>query len=1406
MRRKFDRGLIAGIGLLTALVLVNGVLSYRNVRQLNVDARQVAHTHEVLDALSGVRADGEGLEARQRTYLVVGDADARRRLDEALRATDETVARVRRLTADNPGQQARVRTLQDRFQAAKAGLTRTADVRQAQGFDAAREVVLTGATRKALDDVAATVDEMAGEERTRLEERLQANERTYTLSVVGALLAAVFGLLAVGAFVRLLERHLRSRDRAAETVHREREVLRTTLGSIGDAVIATDTEGRVTFLNPVANGLTGWSAEDARGKPLEEVFRIVNETTREAVENPALRALKEGVIVGLANHTVLVAKDGAERPIDDSAAPIRGRGAEVTGAVLVFRDVAERRLAEDRLRASEARKAAVLHASLDAIITIDSKGKVVEFNPAAEELFGYAQAEAVGRDMGELIVPDSMRESHRQGMARYLATGVGRVLDRRLEMPARRKDGSEIVVELAITRLAGGDRPLFTGFARDITARRRAEAALAERTRLVALRADVSTALASTDATATALRRCCEALVSHLDVAFARIWTLDEAEQILELRASAGLYTHLDGPHGRVPVGQFKIGRIARTGQPHLTNSVQDDPNVSDPAWARREEMVAFAGYPLAVEGRVVGVAAMFARRPLSEAALTDLSSLAEGMGQYLDRRRAEERVRRQAELLRVTLSSIGDAVLTTDASGRVNFLNGVAQDLTGWSHEAAEGQSVEAVFNIVNEQTGEAVESPVAKVLRDGVVVGLANHTLLIARDGTRRPIDDSGAPIRAGDEMVGVVLVFWDVSERRRAEEERQLLASIVENSPDYIGVADAEGKPVYVNRAGMALVGLDDLAQVRRSALPDYFFPEQWAFLAEVVLPTTQRDGRWSGELTFQHFKTGAAIPVLSAVFRVDDPATGKPINLATVTRDITERKRAEEQLRENERRLRFVMDSMPQKIFTATPDGDVDYFNPQWSRFTGLSFEQIRDWGWTQFIHPDDVAENVRVWKHAVATGEPFQFEHRFRSADGEYRWHLSRAVALTDDGGRVLMWVGSNTDIHEQRQTANELRRLAADLSEADRRKDEFLATLAHELRNPLAPIRNGLQVMRRAGGDSQAVARVRDMMERQLGQMVRLVDDLLDVSRITRGKLELRKEQVELAAVLGSAVETSRPLIEAAGHRFTVTLPPAPVYLDADLTRLAQVVSNLLTNSAKYTERGGRIRLTAERQGDEAVVTVEDTGVGIPADMLPKVFEMFTQVDRSLEKAQGGLGIGLTLVKRLVGMHGGTVEARSEGYGKGSEFVVRLPVAAAVPAEETVRREDAGAGGESVKRRILVVDDNEDSANSLSLLLRLMGSEVRTAHDGLAAVAEAAAFQPDVILLDIGMPKLNGYEACRRIREGPGGKRFVIVACTGWGQDEDRRRSKEAGFDFHMVKPVDAAELEKLLAGVPPRT
>lgn len=688
-----------------------------------------------------------------------------------------------------------------------------------------------------------------------------------------------------------------------------------------------------------------------------------------------------------------------------------------------------------------------------------------------------------------------------------------------------------------------------------------------------------------------------------------------------------------------------------------------------------------------------------------------------------------------------------------------------------------------------------------------------------------------------------------------------------------------------------------------------------------------------------------------------------ATGEVVGAINLVVDITDRKIVEEVLQRSGEHFRQLADALPNIVWTARPDGRLDYCNERWYEFTGVERHREHEDAMASIMHSDDQARATAAWREAIRTGTPFQCEFRCQQAAGGYRWFLGRAVPVRDEYDNVVRWFGTCTDIDDTKR-AEETTRFLADASaaladvddyertlervvslavpffadwsavdvltpegtlrrvavkhsdperaplayeimvryppsptnpvgayavlrtgepnfvaestdemvaryakddehlrmmrglgirsyigvpirarsmravltfvmaqsgrryrrgdlhaaqdladraaiaidnaslvralrEADRRKDEFLAMLAHELRNPLAPVRHAVQILRAKGPPAPDLQWAQDIIDRQVKVMSRLVDDLLDVSRITRGKIELRRERVALATVLGTAVEASRPTMETWGHELTVVLPPEPVYLDADVPRLAQVLTNLLDNAAKYTEHGGRIRLEAQRENGQVVIRVRDTGIGIPSEMLAQVFEMFTQLDRSLERSRGGLGIGLTLVKRLIELHGGTVEAHSNGPGQGSEFVIRLPVAESEDSESPTSMGNETPSASS-GLRILVVDDNRDAGDSLSTLLRLRGHDVRTAYDGVDALGEASVFHPDVMLIDIGLPRLHGCDVARRMRAERGSD-VLLIAVTGWGQAEDRERSRDAGFDHHLTKPVELDALETLI-------
>lgn len=511
----------------------------------------------------------------------------------------------------------------------------------------------------------------------------------------------------------------------------------------------------------------------------------------------------------------------------------------------------------------------------------------------------------------------------------------------------------------------------------------------------------------------------------------------------------------------------------------------------------------------------------------------------------------------------------------------------------------------------------------------------------------------------------------------------------------------------------------------------------------------------------------------------------------MNSTSATIDVAVQ-RAEEALRDREERYRTLFDAMDEgyciiEVLFDAQQQPVDYrfieVNGSFERQAGM--HDVVGKRMLEFV-PSIESHWLQNYGKVAFTGEGIRFSGEYKGLHRYFDVYAFRANGWPERHVAVLF-----ADVTQRTLAEKALR-------EADRRKDEFLAMLAHELRNPLAAIRNATQIVLRNEGDVQTSRAASQILDRQVGHMIRQVDDLLDVSRISRGKIELRKDRTELAQIISHAVETIRPLCENLRHELSMTLPPQPIYLVGDSIRLAQVVGNLLNNACKFTDRGGRIWLTVDEEGDQAVIRVRDTGIGLAQDQLSRIFELFAQVDNSLERARDGLGLGLTLVKKLVEMHDGTVAATSSGPGLGSEFVVRLPLLREAPP--AAPQEPSGVKPQAtVPRRILVVDDNRDSANSLAMLLKLLGHTVDTAHDGLEAVERAATFRADVILLDIGMPRLNGYEAARRIRQQRQ-KGLRLVALTGWGQEEDRQRSEEAGFDAHLVKPVDLAALTKLLA------
>jgi PAS domain S-box-containing protein len=889
-------------------------------------------------------------------------------------------------------------------------------------------------------------------------------------------------------------------------------------------------------------------------------------------------------------------------------------------------------------------------------------------------------------------------------------------------------------------------------------------------------------------------------------------------------------------------------------------------------------------------------------------------------------------------EWLRVTLASIGDAVITTDPHGRVTFLNAVAETLTGWTQEQAVSRSLEQIFHIVNQDTREEVENPALRALREGVIVGLANHTILIARDGSERNIDDSAAPIRnAEGKVAGAVLVFRDITERYKQEATiRQSLdyaSNILSTLRHGFLVLDSDLRVISANRAFYRhfQVASEETEGklVYELGNGQWDIPQLRQFLEE-ILPQNH---------SIEDFEVEHDFPGIGKKFmtvnarRVHKPGNHSQLILMVIE-DVTERKLAQKDLRESEQRYRSVVDQVEEyAIFTADLKGYATTWNEGVKRILGFDEHEFIGVDITKAIFtPEDVASGYPELEMAIAaekgvadntrwmmrkSGERFYaqgvttaqkdehgnvigFSKVFRDGtekklledelrDSEMRYRrlfeaakdgvlivdahtrkiidanafMSGLTGLERDNllGRELYEIGMFRDVEENKEAFAELqrtgymrhehlpiqnqrgerrevefianiyhedhklvaqcnirdisqrvameKRLAAQAEQIageSRRKDEFLAMLSHELRNPLAPIRSAVHLMRtRERGSEDAIQQqAREIIERQVANLTKIVSDLLEVSRVVSGRIRLNLQIVDVNQVVTHAVQTVTPLLEERKHELILNLCPDAVWSSADATRLEEVFINLLNNAAKYTPDGGRIEVWCEQPHGTgyAQFRVRDNGVGIDEKLLPHIFDLFTQADRSLARSAGGLGIGLSLAHRLVDLHGGSIEARSppEGADTGSEFIVKLAVAPAPAEVVQPEASEQAAGGAGM--RVLVVDDNIDLVIMLTTSLRHRGYSVQSAYTGPDGLKVAQQWRPDVVILDIGLPGLDGYEVARRLRAEQSTSDARIIALTGYGRDADVELAREAGFDAHLVKPYEFNELERLMIPV----
>lgn len=629
----------------------------------------------------------------------------------------------------------------------------------------------------------------------------------------------------------------------------------------------------------------------------------------------------------------------------------------------------------------------------------------------------------------------------------------------------------------------------------------------------------------------------------------------------------------------------------------------------------------------------------------------------------------------------------------------------------------------------------------------------------------------------------------------------------ADLVALTTEFVGVCDLQRRPTFVNPAGLRLVGLDSLDGAAKHLLEDFLFPEDRAIITEWFFDRVVAEGRGEIEVRLRNFKTHKPIWVRYACFVIKDDA-GKPEAVATIATNITQQRMDAQAARSNREEIQQLADSLPLLIASIDTNGCYRWLNARHVDYFGAEIDAMIGKSVCEVIGEENFAPIARHFER-VLSGEDVEFETKFAETDQRpERMVRASYVPQRSATGKVEGFFAMAIDITDRKKVDEELRQALADLSELNNRKDRFLATLAHELRNPLAPLRTGLALLTQDATEKRR-DEVLSTMERQLAHVVRLVNDLLDVARISHGKIELKPEDLDLRQVVTDAAISARPSIDEAGHQLTLDLPDRPVPMHADRARLTQVFANLLDNATKYTPQGGRIavRMAVNKgEGDspgEVQVSVADTGQGIPAKDIRTIFDIFAQVAGSSTTPSAGLGLGLTMVKSFAEMHGGSVTVESDGAGSGTTFKVTLPLRQARPSPASSILPPAITPTHPIRPlRILIVDDNTAAADLLSELIKAMGHTVSTAYDGAQAIEVANGLKPEVVIMDIGMPVMNGYEAARTMRLQSWANKAMLIALTGWGQDEDRRRATEAGFDRHIVKPIEPEDIERLIRTV----
>ncbi len=1185
---------------------------------------------------------------------------------------------------------------------------------------------------------------------------------------------AIFNSLSNAQLQTLAERNQLQKEvvarKAAEKEVADRDMLiRTAFASIGEAIITTDANCMIKDLNAVAQQLTGWSYERAVGQPLATVYNIVNEATGAGVESIAYRVLREEKVVRLPWRCSLIQAGGSTKPIDDSAAPLRNEAGQIIGAVLIFRDVSERRQAEAVQAASATRFRMAAEAVNGIIYERDLVARTVECTRGLYEVVGYHSDEVPSTEEWwvEQVHPEDR-------IGKFAEFNQSQKNESTLvcEYRVKHKGGRWLDVEdrAVLVRDATGHPSKVIGCMVNISERKQAERALR----------DSESILRSFYESAPMMMGVVELPEDDTDII--HLYDNPETDRFFgnPIGSTAGKSAFANGAPDDVISMWVKHYRLSQ--------------HTQTPVRFEYEQMTTRGSIWLACVATYIGDVSTGRSR---------FSYVAEDVTY---RKTAEVALQTERARLALGIQVAGLALAEIDYVNGVTNLSSEAAKMLGLGQTAMQvaREQVHAAFH--PDDRPELVRK-INEIIQPGGPGWFSVDLRVLLPTGEIRWLRVRKQVFYSGEgeqrRAVRGTLASLDVTTEKNAAEaisaSEQFVRGVLNSLPEHVVVLDSSGSVRAVNETwernaslsgGIRLAvseGVDYLqvcrsaaqqgdsyAQAALAGLQCVLDGEKDAFVLEY--PCHAPDGEQWFLMYAKRAQYGPPGVILSHI-------------------DITERVKAAHYLRESQDRLFLALEA----AFMICFEWDIvkNEVRRSFSNDTILTAtEYSQPWTFEQVvsaIHPDDRAIfRKNVYAALNRPNGEYVSEYRLLEADGSVRWNFERGRVEYDAAGKPLRLTGLSQDISARKQAEEALR-------EADRKKDEFLATLAHELRNPLAPIRNSLELLKHNSGDAVLLDQALVTMDRQVGHMVRLIDDLLDVSRITSNKLALKLERIELTSIMRYAVDACKSICESDHHQLLVEYPQETIWLNADSVRLTQVFVNLLTNSSKYMADHGKIWFTAKWTDGEVIVKVKDTGFGISAEMLPRIFDMFTQVDQSLERSVGGLGIGLSLVKRLVEMHQGSVTAASAGLGFGCEVTVRLPIAEVVPAIERIETKPV-KGQKIESRRVLVVDDNRDAGRTLALLLRIAGHTVQNAYDGLEALEKAEEFRPELVLLDIGLPKMNGFEVCQAIRKEAWGNSIVMVALTGWGQAEDRRRSHEAGFNHHLVKPVDHAELTKLLS------